>query len=381
MPIVPLLDYLTLRGFEKLELIPKLKKSEPHNTRSVSFRFDDLVVTIPQDRLNYEDLIAYGRNQLLGNFNLRDHTISPPKLISNEAFLQDEVVNRLVMPYVRRAIEATSNGDLSVLSGNTWPGNRREGKPDISFLRWDGPASQEIREMRFPLEVKLSSNWKSEWRTSTTARENQEYRQALSQIHFYMDLFNTRHGGILTDQELVIVKRTNQSTGGGRDTYGVIRVYEPIPYTACGACTIDDGFPTVPLALWSFATRGDWYLRGHPELTSKYRELSDDDDENSDNHGDEEEEEEEESGSDCDGNEADGNESPCTGRSSAKNLKRKERGSTPTSDGDPSSPIPQFRPRKVTRAGRFKTSFDAVRTGDTAEGSSEDELAGGYDIE
>ena len=35
-------------------------------------------------------------------------------------------------------------------------------------------------EMRFPLEVKLSSSWKPEWRATLNLEHRQEYRQVLS---------------------------------------------------------------------------------------------------------------------------------------------------------------------------------------------------------
>jgi hypothetical protein len=120
---------------------------------------------------------------------------------------QADVVNRHVIPLVRRAIEASHDG-MTVLPGNAWPGRIAGGEPDVAFFLQKDKEMGRPDKIRFPLEVKLSANWNSQWRHSEKAYQRTEYYQVLSQINYYMDIFNTKYGGILTDRELVVVQRS-----------------------------------------------------------------------------------------------------------------------------------------------------------------------------
>ncbi|KAF8513329.1 hypothetical protein BU17DRAFT_7476, partial [Hysterangium stoloniferum] len=124
-------------------------------------------------------------------------------------------------------------------------------KPDVSFVEYN-PETGFDETMRFPLEVKLSVNWMSEWKTSSERRGRKEYLQVISPIHYYMDIFNTRFGGILTDRELIIVQRTKH--------FGELYISTAVSYIDHGLFTPENGRPTVALALWCMATQPDWYL-------------------------------------------------------------------------------------------------------------------------
>jgi hypothetical protein len=171
---------------------------------------------------------------------------------------------------VRRAIKATNLSNATsrgcwVLDGNVWPGNRVEGKPDVAFIDWPGEAcNDEEIQMRFPLEVKLSSSWSDEWRSTSNVDHGREYRQVLSQIHYYMDSWDCRYGGVLTNEGLVIVKRLRSPEMDGA-SYGKICVYDRIPWSRHGLFTPLElvAEPTMTLALWRMATRSDWKLDGH----------------------------------------------------------------------------------------------------------------------
>jgi hypothetical protein len=229
----PLYDYLSRREFQTITLHPKFRRINPHNTRSDSFSFNDVAVLVPEGDLAVLNIVEV--NEITKHVEIGPpEQPTPPEVIRSEAHFQTEVISRLVIPYVRRAIKATHPSTATsrgcwVLDGNVWPGNRVEGKPDAAFIDWTGETCEDDDiEMRFPLEVKLSSSWKPEWRTTPDLELRQEYRQVLSQIHYYMDSWDCRYGGILTDQGLVIVQRL-RAPQGGRRSYGKIHVYPQIP--------------------------------------------------------------------------------------------------------------------------------------------------------
>ena len=206
------------------------------------------------------------RSALQQDWDIEDWVpLSRPRPVRNELAFQAEVINRLIIPYTRRAIVA-SNPELMACDGNEWPGNSSQGKPDVSFVRWGGlGCNGDEYAMRFPLEVKLSASWKPEWRTSMVLRERKEYRQVLSQIHYYMDQWECRYGGVLTDQGLVLIKRMQTPTGTDYEAYGRVCVFDIIPWGAHGEFEIRDldDQSTIPLALWCMASRSDHYMPGH----------------------------------------------------------------------------------------------------------------------
>lgn len=136
----------------------------------------------------------YNPSNTRSNYFSYADVLRQPLHIMNEAYFRRETIIRTVVPFVRRAIVATEPGlYVLVLLGNSWPGHRNGGKPGACFMKWG--------LLRYSL-----------WR------------------------------GL--DRELLIVKRTDASTGGGMGTFGLIEVFERIPYTRHGTCIISDGRPT-----------------------------------------------------------------------------------------------------------------------------------------
>jgi hypothetical protein len=200
----PLYEYLSRREFYPVTLHPKFQNTKPNNTRSNHFSFNDILSPVPERDL--ADLNIAAANKITEDVDINSpEQPTPPEVIRSEGHFQSEVINRLIIPYVRRAIKATHPSTAAVrgcwiLDGNVWPGNRTGGKPDAAFIDWTGEMCEDDEiEMRFPLEVKLSSSWSPKWRDTADADLQQEYRQVLSQIHFYMDSWDCRYGGILTD--------------------------------------------------------------------------------------------------------------------------------------------------------------------------------------
>ena len=102
----PLYEYLSRREFHAVTLHPKFHRINPHNTRSDSFSFNDVAVLVPQGDLVNLDIVEVdeiAKDVDIGHFEQP----TPPEVIRSEGHFQTEVINRLVIPYVRRAIKAT----------------------------------------------------------------------------------------------------------------------------------------------------------------------------------------------------------------------------------------------------------------------------------
>ena len=83
--------------------------------------------------------------------------------------------------------------------------------------------------------MKLLSSWTPEWRTTSDLELRQEYCQVLSQIHYYVDSWNCRYGGILMDHGLVIVQHL-QAAHVDKNLYGQIHIYPQMPWSMGCSC-------------------------------------------------------------------------------------------------------------------------------------------------
>jgi hypothetical protein len=91
-------------------------------------------------------------------------------------------------------------------------------------------------------------------RLSQDVTDIREYKQALAQVNFYGDQHNARYGFILTNTELVPLKRLDQN--------GRLAVATSIPWTQGGSA----GRLSVLLGLWylgMLAAENDNWTLGH----------------------------------------------------------------------------------------------------------------------
>ncbi|PGH36223.1 hypothetical protein GX50_00907 [[Emmonsia] crescens] len=70
-------------------------------------------------------------------------------------------------------------------------------------VQWDSPN-------RCPGDLKESWKWGSDWETTEKWTDCTEYAQVLSQVNFYMKQYNVRYGFVLTDTELVPIRRLDE---------------------------------------------------------------------------------------------------------------------------------------------------------------------------
>ncbi|PYI31877.1 hypothetical protein BP00DRAFT_446105 [Aspergillus indologenus CBS 114.80] len=96
------------------------------------------------------------------------------------------------------------------------------------------------RPNRLPGDVKPSYKWNLNMIDDGNEHVQKEFKQVLSQVNYYMKQHHTRYGFVITDQELVAIKRLNRD--------GELQVSDSISWTDRG--TPDQPCMTVLLALW-----------------------------------------------------------------------------------------------------------------------------------
>ena len=108
-------------------------------------------------------------------------------------------------------------------------------RPDTACVLVGGTFGQ--TDNRAPGDLKVSWKWRSDQRNTQNLALQKEYKQVLSQVNWYMSQHHARYGFVLTNAELVAVKRL--------DTNGRIAVSASIPWTAGGP-----GQLSVALGMW-----------------------------------------------------------------------------------------------------------------------------------
>ncbi|KAL3468844.1 hypothetical protein BJX99DRAFT_268972 [Aspergillus californicus] len=110
-----------------------------------------------------------------------------------------------------------------------------QSRPDTAFVTVGGTYAGSTS--RAPGDMEVSWKWRSNYRYSENPYSQEQYKLVLSQVNFYMSQHKARHGFVLTNTELVAVKRL--------DTNGRLAVAEAIPWTAGG-----HGQLTVLMGIW-----------------------------------------------------------------------------------------------------------------------------------
>ncbi|KGM91616.1 uncharacterized protein PADG_12300 [Paracoccidioides brasiliensis Pb18] len=83
-------------------------------------------------------------------------------------------------------------------------------------------------------------NGEPTWEGAKIVSQRNEYHQALSQVNFYMNQHNSRYGFLVTNQELVAIRKLDEN--------GNLELAQPILWTTGGTAT--QPRLTVMLALW-----------------------------------------------------------------------------------------------------------------------------------
>lgn len=235
-----LLHYLSIA----LPRIPTQGTTSSPNTTNPQYDADDISQIGAWPEFSYPSIIArYG--QLLHSKMIRpDPFTSPPAPIKDEATFHLRFAD-LAMTRVRRALRAGFQQlapELRVrqLSATTIDGGGSariidQFRPDIAFIVVDASLSTGVN--RAPGDLKVSWKWESSMQFSQNLADRREYKQVLAQVNFYMDQHNARYGFILSNSELVAVKRLDRD--------GHLAVARPVLWTSGGT-----GQLSVLLGLW-----------------------------------------------------------------------------------------------------------------------------------
>ncbi|KAK2749726.1 hypothetical protein FQN55_002962 [Onygenales sp. PD_40] len=228
------------------------------NTTNMNYEYRDITQISVWPEFNYSLILQqYGTDldtlQIVSN----PMPTSPPRAIRDESLFHNRFCE-YILPRMRKALRggfeqlgpqlpalqltpvAFDGGSAADLVLNF--------KPDMAFVAVNSTVGS--GKNRCPGDLKVSWKWKSEWRESLIFLQAREYRQVLSQINFYMKQNGARYGFVITDTELVPVKRLSED--------GHVAVATAIPWTQRGP-----GQLTVLLGLWylgMLAASSNWEL-------------------------------------------------------------------------------------------------------------------------
>ncbi|KAJ5712866.1 uncharacterized protein N7483_010047 [Penicillium malachiteum] len=218
------------------------------NTLNPYFGAEDITEIVDWPEFNYNTIIhRYGG--ILNSKKIDCVDFSAPWM-HTEVWHKSQLDTRLdelVRPHIIRTLRAAfeelepqtqqlnlnpvtfGHGTTAITIGLFWP--------DTSFTTVAEGYAQ--GKNRAPGVLGISPKWSSEWRHSKFSNDQHhfQYNQTLAELNFYMDGHGARCGYVLTDAELVVVKRL--------DTNGRLAVSAPIPWKTGG-----NGQLSVRLGLW-----------------------------------------------------------------------------------------------------------------------------------
>lgn len=231
--------------------LPAITVNEPTNpggnTTNSAYEADDIQDVRHWTQFNITSVRQRYQNVLTATtLPLDPFPTSPPHGINSETGVRARIIET-VNPRVRRGLRAIFNqlhttGQLDGLTplsldigeAATTPNGF---KPDIAYFVVGlavGAGSN-----RAPGDVKPGYKWNTGMATEPGIREVQ-FRQALSQVNWYMRQHRTRYGFIITNLELVAIRRL--------DDHGNLELSAPIPWENQG--TVQQPRLTVLMALW-----------------------------------------------------------------------------------------------------------------------------------
>ncbi|QKX55691.1 uncharacterized protein TRUGW13939_02788 [Talaromyces rugulosus] len=242
---VSLMDYLQ-HGPIPLPVIDQ--GQSPRNERNDSYSSDDITSVGHWAEFNLTSIQQqYGA--VLAAACIADEVFppSPPRPVNSKSAVRSRInaylTNRVVRALRCGFAHITSTNQLAGLSvlnydTGTLAATIDNFVPDLGFFDPSPPV--ETRPNRAPGDIKPSFKWSLELRNHPTAGIRSEFRQALSQVNWYMNQHHARYGFIITDRELVAIRRL--------DSNGNLELSASIPWDANG--TAAQPQLTVLLGLW-----------------------------------------------------------------------------------------------------------------------------------
>jgi len=248
---IRLIQYLQ-HGFDFIPVIDQ--NQSKHNTTNRKYNGRDITSTTLWESFNLER-IRQDYGQVLTNCHIPAELTmpTPERPVSCEVAIRARIdcymTNRLVrsLRYGFRYISTNRprNIPIHMTTLNYDVGNMtriiKRFVPDTAFFDPTLPAHE--RPNRAPGDIKPSYKWASHMVNHRRRIVRFEFRQALSQVNYYMKQHRTRYGYILTNRELVAIRRL--------DNNGRLELSKPILWTAGGTATRP--VMTVLLGLWYLA--------------------------------------------------------------------------------------------------------------------------------
>ncbi|KAK2807021.1 hypothetical protein FQN50_005595 [Emmonsiellopsis sp. PD_5] len=248
-----LLNYLMVAP----PILPTQNTNKTPNTTNPNYSWGDINSVGQWPEFTYTHIMhRYGT--LLQQVQIASEPMptSPPQPINTEAMFALHF-NTYIQSRLRRALRVSFQhpqlanphltpitvniGDAAIIIDNY--------QPDIAFFHAGSTLNSSPN--RCPGDLKVSWKWESGLRTSLLLGDHKEYLQVLSQVNYYMRQHRAWYGFVLSDTELVPIKRI--------DGDGNLLVAQAIPWEVRGP-----GRLTILLGLWYLgmlgAVNNDWQL-------------------------------------------------------------------------------------------------------------------------
>ncbi|CEJ54427.1 hypothetical protein PMG11_00740 [Penicillium brasilianum] len=235
------------------------------NTKSQNYKYSDITTIRDWDGFALPEIKSNFQSLLMQAEIVPRLPSTTPREINSELELA-YIFAETVHPLVRRGLLCgfedlgadellEEEGRTPVILGSSGDLHtpREKGYPDLMF--WSENENRLERHGRLPGDIKLSHKWNMDMRYSNRHLQN-EFRQVLSQVNFYMVQTVARYGFVLTDRELVVIRRSTDKDGNS--IKGSLDLAKPIPWNS-GLPAYDPTSGnqrarrvrfTVPLALW-----------------------------------------------------------------------------------------------------------------------------------
>lgn len=256
---VSLMAYLQY-GFQ---LFPVINQGQsPQNTRNERYGARDINIIGHWESFNLAS-VQQQFGVILNAGRIADEPVnpSPPRPVNSETAVRSRIdaymTNRIIralrcgFTHIASSQEPTRLTTLNYDVG-TMAMTVENYIPDTAFFDPTLPAK--TRPNRVPGDIKPSYKWSLSQKNSPNPSIRTEFKQVLSQVNFYMKQHHTRYSFILTDRELVAVRRLDRG--------GNLELSDSIPWTMTG--TSERPSMTVLLGLWYLgmlaAHEQDWIL-------------------------------------------------------------------------------------------------------------------------
>ncbi|PGH36280.1 hypothetical protein GX50_00965 [[Emmonsia] crescens] len=204
-----LLQYLSVA----LPAIPIQGAAPSRNTTNPRYGAGDITQVIDWPEFNYATIIQRYGGILNTKQIVADPFRSPPAAIRDEPQFHHRFAE-LLQPRLRRALRAGFEElapqlqQLSLVPVTFDSGGSAayidQFRPDTAFVTMGGTYAENTN--RAPGDLKVSWKWHSDYWHSQNPIFQEQYKQVLAQVNFYMSQHKACHGFVLTNTELVEIK-------------------------------------------------------------------------------------------------------------------------------------------------------------------------------